>query len=135
MAKFSEKRRTGNVGEDIAAQFLEQKGFSILARNVLRTWGELDIVAEKGGIVHIVEVKSATAREPISRENIGLSQAMPEELVTREKLRKVARTAALYMEEARDTREYQIDVVGVIMDKETQRAHCRLFEQALEDNI
>ncbi len=59
----------------------------------------------------------------------------PEELVHHSKLRKIARTAALYMEEKRDDREYQIDVVGVIMNKATRTARCRLIEQALESNL
>ena len=59
----------------------------------------------------------------------------PEELVDARKLKKLARTAALYMEVSRDTREYQIDVVGVILDKKAKIARCRLFEQALEDNL
>ena len=133
MVKYSAKRRQGNIGEDIACQFLERKGFKITDRNYLRKWGEIDIVAEKGGMVRFVEVKSVTREilPDISRE----MDYRPEELVDRRKLSKLARTAALYMEEKRDTREFQIDVVGVIMSDITRTARCRLFEQALEDNL
>lgn len=131
--KFSARRRTGNTGEEIAAQYLESKCFRIIDRNYLKPWGEIDIIAEKSGIIRFIEVKS------ISREiNSGISREMdnrPEELVTRDKLRKLARTAALYMEQTKDAREYQIDVVGVIMDKKRKLARCRLFEQALDDNL
>ncbi|MCR4281199.1 MAG: YraN family protein [Candidatus Kaiserbacteria bacterium] len=128
-----DKGEVGRDGEDIACQFLERKGFKILERNYRKPWGEIDIIAEKAGIVRFVEVKA------VSRESLpDISREMdyrPEEMVTSSKLKKVARTAVLYMENKRDKREYQIDVVGVIMDQATRKARCRLIEQALEDNI
>jgi len=133
MAKFSEKRQKGNIGEDIACQFLERRGFRIAGRNYLRKWGEIDIIAEKGNIVRFIEVKS------VSRDTLpDISREMdyrPEELVDLRKLRKLARTASLYMEEKKDDREYQIDVIGVIMSTTSRTARCRMIEQALEDNL
>ncbi|MEK7107399.1 MAG: YraN family protein [Patescibacteria group bacterium] len=127
------RKQVGQTGEDIACQFLERKGFRIVDRNYRKPWGEIDIIAEKDGTVRFVEVKA------VSRESLGDgSREMdyrPEEMVTPEKLRKVARTAALYMENKKDKREYQVDVVGVIMDMATKKARCRLIEQALEDNL
>ena len=123
------KRGTGDLGESIVCQFLERRGFKIISRNYLKPWGEIDIVAEKGAVIHFVEVKT------LSRENsTGVSREMshqPEDLVDERKLRKVARTAEIYMESAKDTREYQVDVVGVILDQQTRTARCRLLEQAL----
>lgn len=127
------RKEVGRIGEDIACKFLEQKGFKILDQNYRKPWGEIDIVAEKSGQVRFVEVKT------VSREAYqGISREMdyrPEEMVDIRKLRKLARTAVLYMESNRDEREYQIDVVGVIMSESTKTARCRLFEQALEDNL
>jgi Holliday junction resolvase-like predicted endonuclease len=57
--------------------------------------------------------------------------ANPEELIDSRKLKKIARTAELYMQERKDTREYQIDAVGVILDLKGRKARCRLFEQVL----
>jgi len=123
----------GSVGEDIAAIFLEQKGFSIIEKNYRKPWGEIDIVAERDGTVHFIEVK-AVSRSIIDDGSREMDYR-PEEMVTISKLRKVARTAALYMESKRDTREYQIDVVGVLLDTEKKKAKCRFFEQVLEDNL
>lgn len=121
-----DKREIGRIGEEIAAEFLERKGFKIVDKNYRKKWGEIDIVAEKSNCIRFVEVKA------VSRESLDYR---PEELVDRRKLRKLARTAALYMESKGDKREFQIDVVGVIMNKTKRTAHCRLFEQALEDNL
>ena len=123
----TQKQKTGAVGESIAERFLRSKGYKILAKNYRKPWGEIDIIAEKGNTIRFVEVKTVS----------GESRAVhrPEELVDRRKLSKVARTAALYMEMKRDSREFQLDVVGIILDKASKTAVCRLFEQALEGNL
>lgn len=125
-----DRKETGRIGESVAAQFLERKGFKIIERNYRKAWGEIDIIAEKGRVVRFVEVKT------LSRENIsGLSREAddyrPEEQVHLLKLRKIARTAELYMNAKNDSRDFQIDVVGVFLDKATHMARCRLYEQVL----
>ena len=131
--KDENRKKVGRIGEDIACQFLERKGFRVLERNYRKPWGEIDIVAEKGNIVRFIEVKAVSreALPDVSRE----MDYRPEEMVTTSKLKKLARTAALYMDARKDKREYQIDVVGVIMDEDAKTARCRLLEQALEDNL
>ncbi len=59
MAK-TEKRKTGDLGEEIAVMFLMKQGFSIVERNYLRKWGEIDIVAKKDGTLYFVEVKTVS---------------------------------------------------------------------------
>ncbi|PIR84209.1 hypothetical protein COU18_00450 [Candidatus Kaiserbacteria bacterium CG10_big_fil_rev_8_21_14_0_10_51_14] len=127
------RKEVGRDGEDIACQFLQRKGYKIIEKNYRRKWGEIDIVALKDDTVRFVEVKAVSHESPIAFR--GEMDYRPEELVHHTKLRKIARTASLYMEEKRDKREYQIDVVGVIMNMTTRIARCRLFEQALESNL
>lgn len=130
MTGVIDRKKIGALGEDVACQFLQSKGFTILKRNYWKPWGEIDIIAEKGNTVRFVEVK-AVSREilpKISREN---NDYRPEEQVHTAKLRKVARTAEMYMNETCDTREYQIDVVGVYLNLKTRQARCRLYEQVL----
>ena len=62
MRKLTEKRRLGDLGENIACSFLEKRGFEIIERNYLRKWGEIDIVTKKGGVVRFIEVKSGVTR-------------------------------------------------------------------------
>jgi len=124
------RKEVGQIGEAIAAQFLESKGFKTIFRNYRKPWGEIDIIAEKSNVVRFIEVKT------VSRENIGdisreMSDYRPEEQVHPTKLKKITRTAELYMNHTRDPREYQIDVVGVFLDLKSRRARCRLFEQVL----
>ncbi|MDX1293273.1 MAG: YraN family protein [Hyphomonas sp.] len=52
----AEKR--GRTGEALAAFYLRLKGYRILARRVRTPVGEIDLIAEKAGIVAFVEVKA-----------------------------------------------------------------------------
>lgn len=127
---MTRRKSVGNTGEAIAADFLKRKGFTILGRNYREKWGEVDIIAEKAESVRFIEVKT------VSRENIrDVSREMnyyrPEEMVHAAKLKRLARTAESYMAGKHDPRDYQIDVVGVLLDVRNRRAHCRLFEQVL----
>lgn len=50
-------KRRGDMGEDEAVKYLEERGFSIMERNWKTKWCEVDIVAEKDGRIYFVEVK------------------------------------------------------------------------------
>jgi putative endonuclease len=126
----SKTSQKGEIGEGIACQFLERKGFKILERNYRKPWGEIDVIAVKEGVVHFVEVKASS--RSLSENGSREIDYRPEEMATKAKLHKVARTATLYMEGRGDKREFQVDVLGVLMDAERRVARCRFFEQALE---
>lgn len=57
------KRKTKNIelgkhGENIAADYLTQSGYSIITRNYRRRFGEVDIVARQDSTIVFVEVKT-----------------------------------------------------------------------------
>jgi putative endonuclease len=54
--QIADKR--GRAAEDAATAALEQRGWSILARRLRTSAGEIDLVAEKEGLLAIVEVKA-----------------------------------------------------------------------------
>lgn len=125
----SKTSRTGALGEDVACTFLRRKGFRIIEKNYRKPWGEIDIIAEKGGIIRFVEVKASSGDiGQFSRES---NNYRPEEQIHSAKLKKIVRTAQLYMTYKEDDREYQIDAVAVILDPVTRRARCRHYEQVL----
>lgn len=57
---MSDKKKIGPLGEELVVKFLMKRGYRILDRNYRRPWGELDVVAEKRGKIHFVEVKALT---------------------------------------------------------------------------
>lgn len=50
--------RRGRVGEDQAAEWLTQRGWTIVARRVKTQVGEIDLIARREGLVAFVEVKT-----------------------------------------------------------------------------
>jgi len=69
----SDKWTTGRRGEDLAANYLSERGWTVLARNYRAGPKEIDLVAARGGVVAFVEVKTrattsgGTPLEPIGR--------------------------------------------------------------------
>ena len=83
---ITEKRRRGDMGEDFAAKYLEEKGYEIIERNFNTRLGEIDIVAKDGTYIAFIEVKSRA-------EDCLYA---PREAVTRSKQRKICKAAMLY---------------------------------------
>ncbi|TMR21000.1 YraN family protein [Nonomuraea turkmeniaca] len=52
----------GKQGEQIAVIYLEAKGMKILERNWRCRYGEIDIIAEDGPTLVVVEVKTRSSR-------------------------------------------------------------------------
>lgn len=50
-------REKGSFAENIASRYLVKKGYSILLKNWTCRWGELDLIAEKDGVLTFIEVK------------------------------------------------------------------------------
>ncbi len=51
-------RPLGQLGEEVAARFLEGRGFEILARNLRSRLGEIDLIARDGTTLVFIEVKA-----------------------------------------------------------------------------
>jgi putative endonuclease len=47
----------GRAAEEAAARFLERRGYRIVATNFRAKGGELDVIADDGGVLAIVEVR------------------------------------------------------------------------------
>ena len=122
MAK-SEKRKIGDIGEDLAARYLEGRGHTVLERNYWRPWGEIDIVSKKNGHLHFVEVKSVS-REP------GPWGIRPEENLHPAKLKRLHRAVQTYLLEKRVGNEvqWQVDLVCVFINDNTKQARVEMIE-------
>lgn len=51
----------GKASEDAASQWLVSRGFVLLKRNYKCRFGEIDIIAKKGDVLHFIEVKSSSS--------------------------------------------------------------------------
>ncbi len=132
MAEVNQKAFIGRTGEDIACKFLENKGFSVVARNYRKIWGEIDIIAENKGIRHFIEVKS------VSRENVATishetDQYRPEDNIHPWKLKRLSRTIQSYLLEHEDSEEgeWQFDVITVLVDVAKRQAKVNFIEDLI----
>lgn len=120
------KRKIGDIGENIACQFLEKHGFKILERNYLRKWGEIDIVARKADIVHFVEVKSVSC---VTLPNVlQETNYRPEDNMHPWKLKRLGRTIQTYLLHKKLEGEWQLDLITVKMDMNIRRARVEMIE-------
>ena len=100
-----DRRQIGSLAEDRAAAFLEAQGLTIVARNFLRRIGELDLVARAGELLVIAEVRTR------ADDRFGGAAAS----VTRAKQRRIAATAALFLDQHPELRRCRVrfDVIVV----------------------
>ena len=60
---MAEHNELGQLGEDLAVDFLQKNGYEILDRNWRFQKAEVDIIAQKAGILAVVEVKTRSSLE------------------------------------------------------------------------
>ena len=94
----------GAAGEMIAARFLRDKKYSILAANYRCRFGEVDIIAADRSYIAFVEVKTR-------REDALFS---PREAVTVAKQRRIVQTAAMYLSHFPSSLQPRFDVIEVV---------------------
>ena len=92
---------TGRKAEAAACVYLEMRGFKIIERNWRRPRAEVDILAEKAGVMHFIEVKY--------RRNDHQGGGL--EAITPTKLRQMRRGAELWVEETKWRGEYVLSAI------------------------
>ena len=107
--KKDSTRSRGARGEELAAQYLVEKGFILLERNFRDNLsrGEIDLIARIGKCLVFVEVKTGN----------GAAFGPPESWVDGRKQNRIARAAERYLQDhlLQDV-ECRFDVVGIHMD-------------------
>ena len=112
-------QKIGTWGESVAAEYLEERGYILVARNVRTPYGEIDLILEKDGFTIFVEVKTRTSK----------SLGPPEISVTPRKQEHMIATAEHYAAE-HEIDHWQIDVIAVER-KRNETPEITHFENAL----
>lgn len=94
----------GAAGEVLAARFLRDKGYDVLAANYRTRFGEIDIIASDGQYIAFVEVKA--------RQEAALYT--PREAVTPAKQRRLLKTAALFLKQHPTQMQPRFDVIEIV---------------------
>jgi putative endonuclease len=100
---MSDKIKTGNEGEQLAADFLIAKGFEIVRRNYRYKHSEIDLIVKKGNWLIFVEVKTRTSH----------AFGYPEQFVDRNKVKTILYGALNYMHEINWQGNVRYDIVAV----------------------
>ncbi|MBI3963665.1 MAG: YraN family protein [Candidatus Kerfeldbacteria bacterium] len=93
----------GRAGETLAARYLETAGFVIRARQYRTRFGEIDIVAERLGVLHFIEVKARSS----------VRFGTPLESLTPRKCAALCAAAASYLQESGWRGAYQLDAIAI----------------------
>ncbi len=104
---MSYKGSVGKRGEDLAAQYLEKNGYTVVSRNFRVSHDEIDIIAEDEGHIVFVEVKARAQ----TRSNMRFGR--PCTAVDYRKKQKLLRSVSEYIRREKPTKAPRIDVIEV----------------------
>ena len=109
-------KETGRRGEEIAMQYLLDKGYELVSHNFSTRFGEIDLIMRDKEILVFVEVKTKK----------GLGWGSPEEMFTRGKYERVKRMASVYLK-GREV-ACRIDMVAVVLNVENEPVSVQHYE-------
>ena len=101
-------RELGELAEGMAQQYLSKLGYKILDTNWYYGHLELDIIAQDGDELVIVEVKARS----------GIRYEHPSEAVTNTKIKRIVEAADAYIIEKDIEIETRFDVITIIFFKQ-----------------
>jgi len=102
---MAEHNLTGSLGEQLACRFLVEHGYAVLERNWRQARHELDIIAQKGKELIIVEVKTRSSDQ----------HGQPEEAVKKGKRGKLVQGANAYIMATGCELAVRFDIISVIL--------------------
>lgn len=94
----------GRLYEEKALSYLIDKGFSLVARNFHTRYGELDLIMQKDGILHFVEVKGGVSMDPLLH-------------ITGSKLEKIIKSIDLFLSKQSHSGGFCVDALSIMGDE------------------
>jgi putative endonuclease len=116
------RKQFGALGERLAAEMLIRRGLTLVARNWRCPLGEIDIIAQDGDVLAIIEVKARRGR----------SAGTPEQGVDARKQRRLCELGQCYIENVGWDGDVRIDVVGVELSSAGQLLRISYWKEAIE---
>ena len=121
---MTSRRALGDFGERVAAAHLEANGYRILATNFRVREGEVDIVAERDGVVAFVEVKT--------RRGDAMGSAL--EAIDRRKAQRLLIAAEAFAQQHPDLpADRRIDLIAIDLDAAGRLVSLQHIESAVEE--
>lgn len=111
----------GNLAEELAKNYLEEKGYEIIAKNFRYRQAEIDLIAICDDLIIIVEVKARATDAFLE----------PQEAVNKKKIRNIILAADEFLKENNREEEVRFDIVTVLPDS-TGKLQVNHIENAFE---
>jgi putative endonuclease len=104
MAKNSHVK-TGKHGEDLACDYLQKRGYTIIERNYRCGRNEIDIIAQKGSMISFVEVKTRHS----------LNHGHPVEAITEIKQKEILKAVQCYVKDNhKPGQNYRFEMIAFV---------------------
>jgi len=114
--------QTGKLGENLAQEFLEKKGYQIISTNFRTRFGEIDLITTKDKKLAFVEVKL----------KIGDRFGSPEEMINKTKITKVQKMAWYFLQNhpeiAKKYPFHRIEAVCIVLDQDKNLTRINHWE-------
>lgn len=121
--------QTGKKGENLAREYLVNKGYRILQSNFHTRFGEIDLIGTKDKRLIFIEVKT----------KIGDRFGSPEEMVDKRKLRKIQMMGAVFLQSHPQIAEaypaYQIDAVCLVLGPNNEIVRINHWEDLSSEMV
>ena len=100
---MAEHNELGKLGEEMAVEFLQKEGYTILEANWTFQKAEIDIIAKKGDILAIIEVQTRSS----------LDFGLPQDFVKPKKIQLLIKAVDAFVNERNLDIEVRFDIIAI----------------------
>lgn len=103
---MAEHNELGKLGEELAVEYLQKDGYTILATNWIFQKAEVDIIAQKENVLAVIEVKTRSSLE------FGL----PQDFVKPKKIQLLTKAIDAYVNQENLDLNVRFDIIAIHKD-------------------
>ncbi|MFY7811715.1 MAG: YraN family protein [Flavobacterium sp.] len=100
---MAEHNELGKTGEEFAANYLKENGYEILEKNYTFQKAEIDIIAQKGDILAVIEVKTRSS----------LAFGLPQDFVKPKKIQLLVKAINNFVEKNDLDVNVRFDIIAI----------------------
>ncbi len=100
---MAEHNELGQLGEELAVEYLQKNGYAILETNWIFQKAEIDILAQKDNILAVVEVKTRSS----------IDFGLPQDFVKPKKIQLLVKAVNAYINEKDLDFEVRFDIIAI----------------------
>lgn len=100
---MAEHNELGKLGEEMAVEFLQKEGYTILQTNYTFQKAEIDILAHKAGVLAVVEVKTRSS----------LDFGLPQDFVKPKKIQLLVKAVDAFVTQNDLDLDVRFDIIAI----------------------